>query len=80
MVGALVVHIIVLAPASNHSDLALGAVNPREVAHLGRRGRGTARHLPTERPRLPEKKLAATKLLVAPGALPPAGVGAARRR
>jgi hypothetical protein len=47
MVRALVVHIIVLAPAFNHLWVALRAVDPREVTYLGRaRGCG-AHHLQT---------------------------------
>ena len=45
MVRALVVHIIVLAPAFNHLQVALGAIDPREVTHLGRAGGCGARHL-----------------------------------
>ena len=47
MVRALVVHIIVLAPAFNHLQVALGVVDPREVTHLGRARGCVARHLQT---------------------------------
>jgi hypothetical protein len=51
MVGALVVHIIVLAPASYHLHVALRAFDPGEVTHLGRGGRCAA-HDVNARPRV----------------------------
>jgi len=45
MVRALVVHIIVLAPAFNHLQVALGAIDPREVTLLGRARGCDAHHL-----------------------------------
>jgi hypothetical protein len=42
MVRALVVYIIVLAPASYHLHVALRAFDPGEATHLGRGGRCAA--------------------------------------
>ena len=75
MVGELVVHIVVLAPASYYLDSAFRALDPREVAKprsMWMMSRSPSPHS-TKKSRPPEKTTAGTTFpkLRAPASLPP---------